>query len=93
MSNRSWHAAPLSAEQADPSGLLRAAFARDQGHAPREILLAWLMSLGPGVDPAWAARAMLPEQPGLPGSIGAELAEVARWPRERLAAYARRQRR
>ncbi|WP_159711388.1 hypothetical protein [Geminicoccus flavidas] len=83
----------MPAELADPSGLLRAALAHDQGHPPREILLAWLMSLAPGTDPARAARAMLPDRADVPGSIGAELAEVARWPAERLAGYARRPRR
>jgi hypothetical protein len=83
----------LSVDQADPVGLLRAAFVDAQGHPVRDILLAWLMSLAPGVDPAHAARAMLPEGKPLPGSIGDELAEIARWPADRLRHLARERRR
>jgi hypothetical protein len=85
--------AALSADQADPEGLLRAAFAHDRGHAARDILLAWLMSLGPEIDPARAARTMLPQGDRLPGTIGGELAEIACWPSDRLDAYARTRRR
>jgi hypothetical protein len=83
----------LSLEQADPTGLLRSALVQDQGFAAREVLLAWLMSLAPGIDPASAARAMLPQGERLPGTLGGELAEIARWPQERLQAYARPRRR
>lgn len=83
----------LSAEQADPKGLLRAALVDDQGHPVRDILLAWLISLAPGTDPARAAHTMLPSSDRLPGTIGGELAEIARWPAERLDGYARSRRR
>ncbi|WP_027133210.1 hypothetical protein [Geminicoccus roseus] len=83
----------LSAEQADPTGLLRSALVQEQGFSAREVLLAWLMSLAPGVDPASAARAMLPQGERLPGTLPGELAEIARWPSERLEAYARPRRR
>jgi hypothetical protein len=83
----------LSSEQADPKGLLRAAFAQDQGHAAREIVLAWLMSLAPGIDPAAAARIMLPLGERMPGTIGGDLAEIARWPSSRLNSYHRSRRR
>ena len=83
----------LSADQADPDGLLRAALLDDQGYPVRDILLAWLLSLSPGIDPARAARTILPSDAGLPGSIGGELAEIARWPAARLAQYASMRRR
>ncbi len=89
---------PLSAEQADPKGLLRAALAQASGahglgHATRDIVLAWLMSLSPGIDPAMAARVMLPLGERLPGTIGGDLAEIAHWPSDRLDCYARSRRR
>jgi hypothetical protein len=73
--------------------VLRAAFQDHQGYPPRDILLAWLMSLGPGTDPAHAARAMLPDGDRPPGTIGGELAEIARWPAGRLEGFARGRRR
>jgi hypothetical protein len=83
----------LPIDQADPKGLLRAAFAGSQDYPVRDILLAWLMSLAPGIDPAHAALAMLPTGERLPGTIGSELAEIARWPTTRLQSYARTRRR
>ena len=83
----------LSADQADPQGLLRAALQDNHGHSAREILLAWLMSLAPLTDPALAARRMLPASLHVPGSLGGELAEIARWPAARLGSFAQGRRR
>lgn len=84
----------LEPDEADPRGFLRQAFLQGHGYDSREVLLAWLLSLGPRTDPASAARAVLtglPERAGVP--LGVELARVAEWPGERLADYARQRRR
>ena len=77
---------PLALE--DPEGTMRYALAgRDPPGTPAEdVLLAWVLRLPDGVEPARAALRLLAgaEQSGNQ-RLRSLLAEVARWPRRRLA--------
>lgn len=81
----------LTAEQADPAGLMRAALGqqdsdgRAAGVAAREVVLAWIVSLAPEIDPAFAARSLLAGRMQA-GGLDRELREVAAWPAARLRA-------
>jgi hypothetical protein len=83
----------------DPKRLIRGLVELDEPPpaTARDCLVLWLISLEDRVDPAEAASYLLGTVLGTPHEgIGAELArelgEVARFPRERLAARPKRRR-
>lgn len=84
---------PLARE--DPQGVLRLALAeRCEPGVAEDVLLAWLLRLPDGVDPARAAgRLLAGAEPGRAGNqrLLALLAEVACWPMRRLGRLQRRQ--
>lgn len=77
---------PLAVE--DPQGALRMALSRRcEPAAAEDVLLAWLLRLPDGVDPACAADRLLGgAEAGRYSNqrLLALLAEVARWPMRRL---------
>jgi hypothetical protein len=79
----------------DPAGLLHRAFVQEPGEraTPEDTLVAWLMSLAPGADPAAAARRIVDTRLEIGVEVDDDagmrrlmslLEETARWPQERL---------
>ncbi len=83
---------PLDLGRCDPGAVIRDGLTADPSRLDaRDLLLCWLLRLGPGIDAADAARVLIRAYAGLPrrSPVAAELflllRETAEWPRQRLA--------